>query len=140
MFKHPIPMSAKVPTKKEKAVSAATAAAVSVSKKKDKAVATAAAAAAAAAVSVSEVAESGREQPQGREPPKVLTKYERTQVIGLRSEWLARGAQPFVEVDPRNRETVFEIAERELDARRLPFTVVRNLPDGKTEHLRLAAK
>jgi DNA-directed RNA polymerase subunit K/omega len=108
-------MSAKVPKKKEKAVATA-------------------AAAAAASVSVSEVAEGSRE------PQKVLTKYERTQVIGLRSEWLARGAQPFVEVDPRNGETVFEIAERELDARRLPFTVVRNMPDGKTEHLRLAAK
>ena len=67
-----------------------------------------------------------------------LTKYERTQVIGVRSEQLARGAQAFVEIDPAGRETVFEIAERELDARRLPLTVVRSLPDGKTEHLRLA--
>ena len=76
--------------------------------------------------------------PALKHPSARLTKYERTQVIGLRSEQLARGAQAFVEVDPAGRETVFEIAERELYARRLPLIVVRNLPDGKTEHLRLS--
>ena len=35
-------------------------------------------------------------------------------------------------------DVFYEIAERELDARRLPFIVVRTLPDGKTERIRIS--
>ncbi len=70
-----------------------------------------------------------------------LTKYERTQVVGMRSEQLARGAQPFVDVPlpspGRPWIDVCDIAQRELDAHLLPFIVVRHLPDGKTEQLRI---
>jgi DNA-directed RNA polymerase subunit K len=73
-----------------------------------------------------------------------LTKYERTQVVGMRAEQLARGAQPFVDVSVANNtapdggaSVYYDIAERELEAHRLPFVVVRKLPDGKTERLRI---
>jgi DNA-directed RNA polymerase I, II, and III subunit RPABC2 len=64
-----------------------------------------------------------------------LTKFERTHVVGVRAEQLARGAQPFVEVPPpvqgASANSVFlSIAERELDANLLPLTVVRKMPDG----------
>lgn len=66
---------------------------------------------------------------------KTLTKYERTNIIGLRAEQLARGAQPFVDAsDPFDP---YEVAERELAMRRLPFIVVRPTPDGKTEQVRV---
>ena len=66
-----------------------------------------------------------------------ITKYERTKLIGIRAEQLVRDAQAFVDVDPGRRFDPFEIAERELMARRLPFVVVRQMPDGKTEHVKL---
>jgi hypothetical protein len=31
---------------------------------------------------------------------------------------------------------VYDVAERELDERRLPFVVVRTLPNGKTDQVR----
>jgi DNA-directed RNA polymerase subunit K/omega len=70
-----------------------------------------------------------------------LTKYERVTVVGVRCEQLARGAQAFVEVTKANGQykTFFEIAEDELEARRLPLVVQRNMPDGKTENIRLAS-
>lgn len=68
-----------------------------------------------------------------------LTKYERTKIIGIRAEQLARGAQPFVEpavLDGGSFDPC-ELAERELRARVLPFVVVRRMPDGRRETLRL---
>lgn len=74
---------------------------------------------------------------------KQLTKYERTYVIGVRAEQLARGAQAFVE-NPRpvvgrsSVPTFYETAERELDAGVMPFVVCRRRPDGSQTTLRLA--
>lgn len=64
-----------------------------------------------------------------------LTKYERTHVIGVRAEQLARGAQAFVDVPPpvhgtSANATYLAIAERELEERRLPFLIMRKMPDG----------
>ena len=94
---------------------------------------------------------------------KTLTKYERTQVIGMRAEQLARGAQPFVQQQQQASEGssapvqaaaaaaaaaaaiaggggsgsgVYDVAERELDEHRLPFVVVRTMPNGKTDQVR----
>lgn len=81
--------------------------------------------------------EGGREAPVDRKPrdPETLTKYERTKIIGIRAEQLARGAQPFVDIDPGEPFDACEVAERELNSRLLPFVVVRHLPDGKAVHL-----
>ena len=66
---------------------------------------------------------------------KILTKYERAKIIGMRAEQLARGSQPFVAIQgPFNP---CEVAEKELMARVLPFIIVRTMPDGKTEHIKL---
>lgn len=81
----------------------------------------------------------------GAGEPVQLTRYERTQVIGIRAEQLARGAQPFVEVAPPSLDgdddgeqvSMYSIAERELAAGRLPFIIVRHMPDGSTQHIRL---
>lgn len=71
-----------------------------------------------------------------------LTKYERTKVIGIRAEQLVRGAAPLVAVDNSDASSApydpYEVAERELLARRLPFVLVRKMPDGRKVHLRLA--
>jgi len=72
-----------------------------------------------------------------QDAPRRLTKYERIQVIGMRAEQLARGAQSFV--DATDGADPYELAERELNARRLPFVVVRSQPDGKPEYLKLSS-
>lgn len=83
---------------------------------------------------------AAREEPEARGLPW-LTKYERTKIIGIRAEQLARGAQPFVQpaVLEGARFNACELAERELLARALPFVVVRRMPDGRAEHIRLDA-
>lgn len=71
-----------------------------------------------------------------------LTKYERAKIIGVRAEQLARGAKPFVELTTNSRgDVVFDpiaTAELELMAGRLPFVVVRRMPDQGREMWRLA--
>lgn len=72
-----------------------------------------------------------------------LTKYERTKVIGMRAEQLARGAQAFVPL-PEKLEgisaihTFYKIAERELVEKKIPFIVVRQMLDGKARKIYLS--
>ena len=67
----------------------------------------------------------------------VLTKYERAKIIGTRAEQLQRNAEAFVPLEEGVRFDPYEVAMQELLARRLPFVLVRHLPDGKTERLHL---
>lgn len=70
-----------------------------------------------------------------------LTIYERTQVVGLRAEQLARGAPTFLPADSMPTSASFDackIAKMELDAGVLPFVVSRSMPNGGIELLRLS--
>ena len=72
--------------------------------------------------------------------PHALTKYERTKIIGMRAEQLARGAQPFVDAVVEGTGAKFdpcEVAERELLSRKLPFYITRPHADGKPEIVKL---
>ena len=60
-------------------------------------------------------------------PPK-LTKYERARIIGARALQLSYGAPWFIPRDDLNN--VIEIAKRELQAKALPISIRRQLPDG----------
>lgn len=66
-----------------------------------------------------------------------LTVYERTSIIGLRSEMLSNGAQAYIVV-PDYVTDVKEIARMELEQKRLPFIIKRPLPNGQYEYWRLA--
>jgi DNA-directed RNA polymerase subunit K/omega len=66
-----------------------------------------------------------------------LTQFEKTKVLGFRTNQLAQGARPFVTV-PEHVTSVLEIARLELDQRRLPFIVKRPMPDGSFEYWRLS--
>lgn len=66
----------------------------------------------------------------------VLTRYEKTKIIGLRMEQLARGAHCYLE-KPTLSMTLREIAMKELEQNKLPFMVVRILPNGEKEYWRL---
>ncbi|ACB40448.1 DNA-directed RNA polymerase subunit K [Pyrobaculum neutrophilum] len=69
-------------------------------------------------------------------PPR-LTKYEIARILGARAMQLAMGAQPLVDVRELGTTDPVLIAAEELKRGLLDFIIVRELPDGKTERLRL---
>ena len=66
-----------------------------------------------------------------------LTVYERTKILGTRTNQIADGARPFITV-PEHVTEPLEIAKMELEQRRLPFIVKRPMPDGTFEYWRLS--
>lgn len=66
-----------------------------------------------------------------------LSQYEKTSILGFRTNQLSQGARPFVSVPPHITST-FEIAKMELEQRRLPLIVKRPMPDGTFEYWRLS--
>jgi DNA-directed RNA polymerase I, II, and III subunit RPABC2 len=69
--------------------------------------------------------------------PPFLTIYERTKILGARTNQLAEGAMPFVTV-PEYMTQPLEIAKLELEQRRLPYIIKRPMPDGTFEYWRLS--
>lgn len=65
-----------------------------------------------------------------------LTKYERARVLGLRISQLNEGARPFVRLQHKIIDNHI-IAEKELIEKKLPFIVMRPMPNGKKEYWRL---
>lgn len=66
-----------------------------------------------------------------------LTQFEKTRILGFRTNQLAQGAKPFIVVDDYIKTTL-EIARLELEQRKLPFIVKRPMPDGSFEYWRLS--
>jgi len=66
-----------------------------------------------------------------------LSIYEKTRILGMRTNQLAQGARPFVEV-PDYITDVQEIALMELEQRRIPIIIKRYMPDGTYEKFRLS--
>ena len=67
----------------------------------------------------------------------VLTKYERTRVLGQRAIMIENGARVFVEVPPNIIDSAI-IAQMELDAKKIPFIIKRPLPNNGFEYWRLS--
>lgn len=74
--------------------------------------------------------------PHHRSQP-FLTLYEKTKILGFRTNQLAQGARAFITVPPHITSTL-EIARMELEQRRLPFIIKRPMPDGSFEYWRLS--
>jgi DNA-directed RNA polymerases I, II, and III subunit RPABC2 len=74
---------------------------------------------------------------QPRITREYYTKYEYNTLLATRTEQLAQGAKPVVSLeglktsDPRFIEMV---ARREIEQRKLPFLVRRQLPNGQAEY------
>lgn len=64
----------------------------------------------------------------------ILSKYEKTSIIGERVTQLNRGAKPYVELQHSNILDNSLIAEKELKAKKLPFIIMRPLPNGTCEY------
>jgi DNA-directed RNA polymerase I, II, and III subunit RPABC2 len=71
-----------------------------------------------------------------RSPPFLL-QFERTRILGFRTNQLSQGARPYIVV-PAHVTDLHEIAKLELEARRLPFIVKRPMPNGTFEYWRLS--
>ena len=78
----------------------------------------------------------GQADPKHRSVP-FLTQFERTKILGFRTNQLSQGARPYIAV-PEHVTDLREIARMELDARRLPIIVKRPMPDGTFEMWRLS--
>ena len=66
----------------------------------------------------------------------ILTKYEKTKILGIRLKQLNNGSQPFINVN----ETIIDnniIVLQELENKKLPFIIVRPLPNRTFEYWKL---
>ena len=66
----------------------------------------------------------------------ILTKYERTRVLGERAKQINNGAKPYVDVLSSTIDG-YIIAEEELYAKKIPFIIQRPLPNGSKEFWKL---
>ena len=63
-----------------------------------------------------------------------ITKFEKTRVIGARAVQLSMNAPPLV--DPGNEIDVLKIAEMEYEQKKIPFSIIRNFPNGTAETIK----
>jgi len=66
----------------------------------------------------------------------ILTKYEKTRIIGQRAKQINHGATPYIDI-PEGVIDGYIIAEMELKAKRIPFIIQRPLPNGSKEFWKL---
>ena len=66
----------------------------------------------------------------------LLTKYEKTKILGMRVKQLNNGAQPYI---PRNEKIIdnYVIALIELEQKKIPFIIQRPLPNNNFEYWKL---
>ena len=65
-----------------------------------------------------------------------LTKYEKTKIIGLRAQQIATGSPVFTKV-PDGMSSPIDIATKELNERKIPFILKRNVGNNKYEYWKL---
>lgn len=65
-----------------------------------------------------------------------ITQYEFTSVISFRASMLSNNAKPYIVV-PEGVTDPYQIAKLELQAKRLPFIIGRQLPNGSAEYWKL---
>jgi len=67
----------------------------------------------------------------------ILSKYEKTRVIGLRVSQLNKGAKPFVTLKHKILDNSL-IAEKELQEKALPFIIMRPIPNADSEYWKVS--
>jgi DNA-directed RNA polymerase I, II, and III subunit RPABC2 len=66
----------------------------------------------------------------------IMTKYEKTRILGIRANQLNQGAAPFVKISPEILDG-YTIALEELKQKKLPFIIRRPIPNGSSEYWRV---
>ena len=67
----------------------------------------------------------------------ILTKYERTRILGQRAKQINNGDKPYVNI-PEKVIDGYIIAELELKQKQIPFIIRRPLGNGTSEYWRLS--
>ena len=68
----------------------------------------------------------------------ILTKYEKTRILGTRISQLNDGAKPYINIENTVIIDNNIIAEKELLEKKIPIIIMRPLPNGKKEYWRLS--
>lgn len=66
----------------------------------------------------------------------ILTKYEKTRILGQRAKQINNGSKPYINVS-ENIIDGYLIAELELKEKKIPFIIRRPLPNGKSEYWKI---
>jgi DNA-directed RNA polymerase subunit K/omega len=66
----------------------------------------------------------------------ILTKYEKTKILGLRVKQLNNNSKPFLDLADKILDN-FIIANMELQKKKLPFIIQRPIPNGSFEYWKL---
>lgn len=66
----------------------------------------------------------------------ILSKYEKTKILGLRTKQINSGAQPFISIDEEIIDG-YTIAEKELFEKKIPFIIKRPISNNKFEYWKL---
>ena len=66
----------------------------------------------------------------------ILTKYEKTKILGLRVKQLNNNSKPFLDLADKILDN-FIIANMELQEKKLPFIIQRPIPNGSFEYWKL---
>lgn len=62
-----------------------------------------------------------------------LTKYETARIIGSRANLLGRGSPPMIDIG--KMINIIEIATAEFEQNRIPFVLVREMPNGTKQKI-----
>ena len=66
----------------------------------------------------------------------ILTKYEKTKIIGIRTKQLNNGCPPYISVDEKIIDN-YIIAKMEVEEKKLPFIISRPIPNKNFEYWKL---
>jgi DNA-directed RNA polymerase subunit K/omega len=66
----------------------------------------------------------------------ILTKYEKTKILGLRAKQINSGAKVFIPI-PNNIFDGYLISQLELEQKRIPFIIRRPIPNGASEYWKI---
>lgn len=76
--------------------------------------------------------------PDNNKSCNILTVYEKTNILGIRMEQLALGADSYLDYDRATKiGDVKEIAKQEFEEKKIPFIICRVLPDNTKEYWKL---
>ena len=64
----------------------------------------------------------------------VMTRYEKTKILGQRARQINNGARPFIKLTNKDIIDGAIIAELELEKKKLPYIIRRPLPNGGSEY------
>ena len=77
-------------------------------------------------------------EPEKNKSSKIMTIYEKTNLIGLRLEQLAMGSPSLLNGETLNKcNNIHEVAEKELELKVLPYMIRRNLGNNTKEVWRI---